>query len=156
MSLASDIEATAANAVLPGSGILVKLYSVLKPILPWLALAAGIASLLWAIERHGEAKGRAAEAAKLQPKLEQALQAEQVAAVSIGRLRSALDDQNASILAAKQAQDTAIAASAKLAADGRARAARDADTIAALRASAAKPIAGSPCAPSAKAQELWK
>ncbi len=62
MDIIGSIEEGAVDAVVPGGGVLVTVWKFVKPALPWLALLAGLAAFLWAVERHGEAKQRASDA----------------------------------------------------------------------------------------------
>ena len=135
---------------------LLKLWQWLRPLLPYLLAAAAVLAGLIAIERHGEARGRAAEVAKYQPRLERALRLETAAVATIGRLRSAIDMQNSATLALAQAERGKLAEAQAALAVARSHDAARADTIARLKASAARPLPGPVCEASQATKETWK
>lgn len=156
MSIFTTIEATAANAILPGSGILVKLWSWIKPLLPYLAIAAAVVALLVWIDHRGYARGRAAIVAKYQPKLDKALAAELAGVRSITVLRAAIDQQNASIRTLSRMETDRLAAAQAALAVARSHDRARAVQIARLTASAGKTIPGAPCEASQAAKDAWK
>jgi hypothetical protein len=156
MKLLGNLIAGAANVVAPGSGILIKLWGWIRPLLPWLLLAAGIAAGLLYVDHRGYSRGEADKVAKYQPVLDRALKREQFAAKSLTSASNALRVQGASIKALAAAEAVKLAeAQRAIAAAHRLDAGRNA-TIAKLRTSAAKPIPGPACEASAATKDAWQ
>jgi predicted DNA-binding ribbon-helix-helix protein len=154
MSITGFIAARAADLALPGSGLALGLWRRFRPLLPWL-LGLIAALLVWRAP-WAEARQKAADYARFQPRLDKALHAEQVALTSLQgadralRLQSGSIRDLAAIEAARQAEAQRLIAEAR-----RSDAARRA-AAAALRASAARPVSGIPCEPSRTVKELWQ
>ena len=101
----------------------------------WLALIAGLAAFLWAVERHGKSVQRAADA-----KVITALRTE--LATSQGNvvgLRSAIAQQNAAVTALQVAADARVADGHRAATLAQERAKAHSGMIAALDAHARSP-----------------
>lgn len=134
-------------------------FAVLKR-LPWkqiaLALAAlALALLLWRAP-WAESRQKSADYAHFQPKLAKALERENIAARSLTSASNALRVQGASIKALATAEAVKLADAQRIIAEARKLDADRNATIAKLRASAAKPIAGAPCEASAATKETWQ
>jgi hypothetical protein len=126
--------------------------------LPYLVAAAAIVTLLVVIWRApwAEARQKAADYARFQPKLEQALHAEQVAAASLEGADRALRAQSKSIHDLAAAEAARLAEAQRLIAQAHRLDAQRQTAIAALRASAAKSLPGPPCEPSETTKGLWQ
>lgn len=154
MSIASFITARAADMVVPGSGVALGVWRRIRAFLPWL-LALAAAVLIWRAP-WAEARQKAADYARFQPRLDKALHAEQVALASLQsadralRLQSGSIRELATIEAARQAEAQRLIAQAHRHDAGRRTA------VAVLRASATTPATGAPCEPSRAVKELWQ
>jgi hypothetical protein len=154
MSIAGFIGARAADLALPGSGLAIGLWRRLRPFLPWL-LGLVAALLVWRAP-WAEARQKAADYARFQPRLDKALHAEQVALASLEGADRALRLQNRSIRGLAAAEAARQAEARRLIAEAQRRDASRRTAAAALRASAARPVSGPPCEPSRTVKELWQ
>jgi hypothetical protein len=156
MKLLGNLIAGAADVVAPGSGVLIKLWGWIRPLIPWLLLAAGIAAGLLYVDHRGYSRGEADKVAEYKPVLDRALHREQIAIRSLTSAGNALRVQGASIKAQGAAEAIKLAeAQRAITAAHRLDAGRNA-VIAKLRASAAKPIPGPPCEASPITKEAWQ
>jgi len=154
MSIASFIAARAADTVLPGSGVALGLWRRFKPLLPWLLALLG-AVLIWRAP-WAEARQKAADYARFQPGLDKALHAEGVALASLQGAERAMRLQSRSIRDLAAAEAAKLTEAQRLIAEAHRRDAARGKVVVALRASAARPPAGSPCEPSEIVKELWR
>ena len=154
MSIASFIAARAADTVLPGSGVALGLWRRFKPLLPWLLALLGLV-LVWRAP-WAEARQKAADYARFQPRLDTALHAEQVALASLQSADRAMRLQSRSIRDLAAAEAAKLAEAQRLIAEAHRRDAARGRVVVALRASAARPAAGRPCEPSETVKELWR
>ncbi len=128
--------------------------------LPWKYIGAALAAIALAVliwrAPWAESRQKAKDYARFQPKLEKALEREQIAIRSLASAGNAIRQQNASIRALAAAEAVKLAAAQRIIAEARKLDAGRNAAIAALRASAAKPMPGAPCEPSAVTKGLWQ
>jgi hypothetical protein len=158
MSLGGFLFRRVADIAVPGSGEVIGIVERLKPLVPY--ILGGIAILILAIliwrAPWAESRQKAVDYAHFQPQLDRALHAEQVALASLQGADNALRVQSKSIHDLAATEAAKLAKAQQLIAEAHRLAAQRQTAIAALRASAAKPLSGAPCEPSETTKGLWQ
>ena len=158
MSIGSFVEERIADAVLPGSGEALSIWHRIKPALPYILSVVAVliaAFLIWRAP-WAESRQKAADYARFQPKLDEALRIEKVALASLTGADTAMRQQSASIRRLAADEAAKLATAQRLIAEAHKLAAQRQSAIDALHASAAKPLPGPPCEASDTAKGLWQ
>jgi hypothetical protein len=147
---------TAADAAVPGLGTIGgKIWDLIKPILPWLILAALLFGLhLWDRGRYADARVTKA-VGRYEASMKTATERINHARAVLAGADDALKRQNASILAQAKAQADAMNNARKLLAAADKRDIGRHAQIASLQSAAARPIDGTPCKSLPEVDSQW-